>query len=74
MQRSMRKQENIPLKLAEVQTLGAGGGPEAGENSELGSYGDAPERIWESPEPCEETLRNINRDFTFLTSLFDTRY
>ncbi|MBV4429659.1 alpha/beta fold hydrolase [Clostridium tyrobutyricum] len=39
--RSMRKQENIPLKIAEVQTLGsaAGGGPEAGTHSDVGKYG-----------------------------------
>ena len=57
----MRKQENIPLKIAEVKTLGnaAGGGPEAGVQSDVGKYGDAPELLWDSKEECEEAIKNI---------------
>lgn len=67
--RSMRKQENIPIKIAEVQTLGssAAGGPEAGEqNSEAGKYGEAPQLIWDTLEDCEETMKNIKTPVLFV--------
>lgn len=66
LQRSIRKQENVPLKLAEVQTLSVNGGPEAGEASGAGSYGDAPELMWNSLEECEQTLVNIKTPVLFV--------
>lgn len=74
MQRSMRKQENLPLKLAEVKTLGAGGGPEAGESSEVGSYGDAPERIWDSLEECEADMKAVKTPILFLFGTDDVLF
>lgn len=59
---SMRHQERIPLKIAEVRTLGeaAGGGPEAaGGDPDVGKYGESPELIWDTLEECEVSLKNI---------------
>lgn len=60
--RCMRKQENIPVKIAEMKTLGpefanamAGGSKEGVEK-----YGDAPQLIWNSLEECEEAMKNIH--------------
>ena len=65
--RSIRHQERIPQKIAEVQTLGAGGGPEAGSQElEAGRYGDAPQLIWDSLEDCEESMRTITTPILFL--------
>lgn len=60
--RSMRNQELIPVKIAEVKTLGqaAGGGPEAGAgNVEVGKYGESPQLIWDSLDECETCMRNV---------------
>lgn len=57
---SIRHQERIPLKIAEVKTLGEGaqGGPEAGGGSKtVGMYGESPQLIWNSLEACEEDLK-----------------
>jgi pimeloyl-ACP methyl ester carboxylesterase len=65
--RSIRHQERIPIKIAEVQTLGAGGGPEAGSQQlEAGKYADAPQLIWDTLEECEETLKNIKTPILFV--------
>lgn len=69
LKRTMRKQENIPLKIAEVQTLGvsAAGGPEVGAPElESGKYGDAPELIWNSSEDCERDMKNIKTPVLFV--------
>ena len=69
LKRVMRKQENIPLKIAEVKSLGisAAGGPEVGPPElESGKYGDAPKLIWDSLEDCERDMKNIKTPILFV--------
>ena len=50
--KTLRKQESIPIKLQELQTLGP-----AGMNTEVPNvYGPYPEKIWDSTEECRETM------------------
>lgn len=72
--RSIRNQDRIPIKLAEVKTLGAAGGPEAGENSEAARYGDAPQLIWDTLEECETAMRNIQTPILLLFGTEDVLF
>lgn len=51
---AMRKHERIPIKLAEIKTLGS-----SVSNPEIEEYAAAPEKIWDSLESCEESMKNI---------------
>lgn len=53
MSRTMRKQEMVPVKLAEVKTLG----PAALTNPGIEKYASAPEKIWDSLTECEEDMK-----------------
>ncbi len=58
--KSMRNQDLVPVKIAELKTLGehAGGGPEAGSQmKEIGVYAENPQMIWENNDACEEDLK-----------------
>lgn len=57
--RCIRHQERIPLKIAEVKTLGEGakGGPETGAGDPtIGMYGESPELIWKTIDDCRKDL------------------
>ncbi|MGI6212456.1 MAG: alpha/beta fold hydrolase [Anaerovoracaceae bacterium] len=76
--RCMRKQENIPVKIAEVQTLG----PElaaalsAGETGGIGigQYAESPQLIWDSLEECEEAMKTIHTPVMFAFGTDDILY
>jgi pimeloyl-ACP methyl ester carboxylesterase len=53
--RAMKKQELIPIKLEELNTLGSDKMSTPG----IEEYVAAPEKIWDSIEECEETLKNV---------------
>lgn len=66
---SMRNQDKIVEKIAEIKTLGAaaGGGPEAGAGSiEVGKYGESPQLIWDSLEACEKDLKEVKTPILLL--------
>lgn len=65
---SMRKQERIPVKLAEVKTLGPEfTSPEAAKNkANIEIHAESPQLVWDSPEECEEGLKNVHTPVMFV--------
>lgn len=75
--KSIRHQDRIPLKIAEIKTLGKGaeGGPEAGGGSRAVSmYGESPELIWGSLDACEKDLSQTHIPVLLVFGTEDRRW
>lgn len=52
--RTMRKEESLPIKMAELQSLG----PMQNIQS-VAAYANCPEQFWDTKEECEEFLKSL---------------
>lgn len=54
---TMRKEESIPIKMAELQTIGKNSS-DTDVDKIAGKYANCPEQYWENLVACEEFIKN----------------
>lgn len=60
---SIRHQERVPIKMAEIQTLATAAQQSPDDikpDPNLVIYPDSPQLLWDNLEECEEAMRNVN--------------